>query len=426
MTMIRLWLYSIASLLSLTVLLAARHFSAGTHAQLMRESLGVVIVLLSCQICFRLNGVDELLADSRPQIFPERMLKSAGAGLLLAAALFYIFPRLSPGYVAAAGSACVLMFGLVALRPIVRSAAQRQEIQTTLIVGSAAAARAVADGAIVEPVRVSGYAELGRLVNQRISRVVVADPWVPQDGAAAQALIDLKLRGLRIEGIVDSVERTSRKLWIGGLSADRLIFADGFAQSKVYNAVKRAFDIFLSAFLLCFTAPLMVFIAAAIRLDSAGPAIFSQERVGFRGRRITVHKFRSMREDAELETGPVWAKENDDRVTRVGAFLRRCRLDELPQLWDVLSGDMSLIGPRPERPYFVDLLKQKIPYFDLRHCVKPGITGWAQVMYPYGASVADAYRKLEYDLYYLKHISLGLDLLIFLKTIGVVIKGEGR
>ena len=170
----------------------------------------------------------------------------------------------------------------------------------------------------------------------------------------------------------------------------------------------------------------MVLIAVAIKLEGEGPAIFSQERVGYLGRRFMVHKFRSMRLDAEQKTGPTWAKENDERVTRIGGFLRRSRLDELPQVWNVLTGDMSFVRPRPERPYFVDLLKTQIPYFDLRHYVKPGISGWAQVMFPYGASVEDAYHKLEYDLYYAKHISLGLDLLILFKTIGVVVRVEGR
>jgi exopolysaccharide biosynthesis polyprenyl glycosylphosphotransferase len=205
-----------------------------------------------------------------------------------------------------------------------------------------------------------------------------------------------------------------------------LIFAEGFTASKLYIRLKRLFDIVLSVLLLIVTAPLMVLIAAAIKLEGQGPAIFSQERVGFLGLRFMVHKFRSMRVDAEEQTGPTWAKKNDDRVTRIGGFLRRSRLDELPQIWNVLSGEMSFIGPRPERPYFVDLLKTKIPYFDLRHYVKPGITGWAQVMFPYGASVEDAYHKLEYDLYYAKNISMGLDLLILFKTIGVVVKGEGR
>jgi lipopolysaccharide/colanic/teichoic acid biosynthesis glycosyltransferase len=170
----------------------------------------------------------------------------------------------------------------------------------------------------------------------------------------------------------------------------------------------------------------MIVVAIIIKLETPGPAIFSQERVGLLGKGFSVHKFRSMRQDAERKTGPTWAKENDDRITRVGRFLRRVRLDELPQVWNVVRGDMSFIGPRPERPYFVDLLNSRIRYYDLRHYVKPGITGWAQVMYPYGASVEDAYRKLQYDLYYAKNISLHLDLLILLKTIKVVFSGQGR
>ena len=170
----------------------------------------------------------------------------------------------------------------------------------------------------------------------------------------------------------------------------------------------------------------MAIVAALIKLDSSGPAIFSQERVGMNGKRFTLHKFRSMRMDAEKTSGPTWAKEKDDRCTRIGAFIRRCRIDELPQLVNVLRGDMSFVGPRPERPYFVDLLKENIRYYGLRHYVKPGITGWAQVMYRYGASVEDAYQKLQYDLYYAKNVSLSLDLLILLKTIKVVFMGEGR
>jgi lipopolysaccharide/colanic/teichoic acid biosynthesis glycosyltransferase len=170
----------------------------------------------------------------------------------------------------------------------------------------------------------------------------------------------------------------------------------------------------------------MLLITIIIKLETPGPAIFSQERVGIMGRRFTVYKFRSMRQNAESHTGPTWAQENDDRITGTGAILRKTRLDELPQVWNVLRGDMSFVGPRPERPYFVELLKSKIRYYDLRHYVKPGITGWAQVMYRYGASIEDSHRKLEYDLYYAKNTSFKLDLLILLKTIGVVIKGEGR
>ncbi len=268
---------------------------------------------------------------------------------------------------------------------------------------------------------------MGRLAYRNgLSRIVVADPEILRDTHTADALLDLRLRGVKIERAADSFERENRKVWIEGLSAERLIFANDFSVSTVYRGLKRIFDVSFSSALLLLLAPLMALIAILIKLDSRGPVVFSQERVGLFGRRFMVHKFRSMRQDAESDTGPMWAQEHDDRVTRIGAFLRKCRLDELPQLWNVLRGEMSFVGPRPERPYFVTLLKGKIPYFDLRHYVKPGITGWAQVRYRYGASVEDAYHKLEYDLYYAKNPSLRLDFLILLMTVGVVLKGEGR
>jgi exopolysaccharide biosynthesis polyprenyl glycosylphosphotransferase len=429
--MIKVWLYCIASFFSLTALLVARHLGGGMHFLFMGESLGLVIVLLSCQICFHLNGVDELLVDSKPQIFIQKILKSAGSGLFIAALLFYMFPRLSPGYAAAAASVCFLMFGLVVLRPVVRSFTRQQESEGIVIVGQEAMARKLYSEILAqrapENLRVVAYADLGGLAREEtMSRIVVADPEIQQESEAAQALIDLKLRGVRIETALESFEREGRKIWIEGLSAERLIFANGFCPSTIYLGLKRAMDFVLAAVTLTVLSPLMALIAIVIKLDTPGPAVFSQERVGFRGQRFTVYKFRSMRQDAERQTGPTWAKEKDDRVTRIGAFLRKCRLDELPQLWNVLRGEMSFVGPRPERPYFVELLKEKIRYYDLRHYVKPGITGWAQVMYRYGASVEDSYHKLEYDLYYTKNISFQLDILVLLKTIGVVLKGEGR
>lgn len=429
--MIKIWLYSIASFFSLAALLAGQRFVGGANAQFLGESLGLVIVLLSCQICFHLNGTDDLLLDSKFQPFLQRTLKSVGAGLLAAAFLFFIFPRLLPGYTAAAASAGFLIFGLVVLRPIMRSGGQRQESEGVVILGSESTAqellKEIVDRETAEAISVTNDADLVRLARLgTISRVVVADLEIQPESAAAQALIDLKLRGVQIETAAESFERANRKVWVEGLSAERLIFGSGFCASKRYLDVKRIFDVILAFALLVITAPLMVLTALAIKLDTRGPAIFSQERVGLLGRRFIVHKFRSMRLDAERKTGPTWAKENDDRVTRVGAFIRKCRIDELPQLWNVLRGEMSFAGPRPERPYFVELLKEKIPYFDLRHYVKPGITGWAQVMYPYGASVDDAYHKLEYDLYYAKNLSFRLDVLILLKTIGVVVRRKGR
>ena len=428
--MTKVWLYSIASVFSLSVLLGAEHLG-GAGARFMGESIGLVIVLLSCQICFHLNGIDEVLVDSKPQVFIQKILKPAGAGLIIAAFLFYIFPRLSPGYAAATASACFLMFGLVVLRPIARSFVRLDDPAGTVIVGSEEMARRLYNEIIErdapENIRIVAYQDLGRFAEQeKISRIVVADHDIQSDSVAAQTLIDLKLRGIRVESALESFEKASQKIWIEGMSAERLIFANGFCPSKVHLACKRVLDIVLSLLLLACAAPVMALVAIIIKLETPGPAIFSQERVGLLGKRFTVYKFRSMRQDAERKTGPTWAKENDDRITRVGGFIRKSRLDELPQVWNVLRGDMSFIGPRPERPYFVDLLKSKIRYYDLRHYVNPGITGWAQVMYPYGASVEDAYRKLQYDLYYTKNISLQLDVLILLKTIKVVLSGQGR
>jgi exopolysaccharide biosynthesis polyprenyl glycosylphosphotransferase len=177
--------------------------------------------------------------------------------------------------------------------------------------------------------------------------------------------------------------------------------------------------------MLILLSPLILIVAIAIKLDSIGPVLFSQERVGEDGKIFSVYKFRSMKEDAEKETGPVWAEEDDPRVTRVGKIIRKLRIDELPQLWNVLKGDMSFVGPRPERPYFVEKLKTRIPYYKERFAVKPGVTGWAQVKYEYGATEQDALEKLKYDLYYIKNMSLIMDLMVIFHTVKIVLLGRG-
>src|SRR5262245_8778017 len=312
-----------------------------------------------------------------------------------------------------------------------KSLSPRAEKEMTLIIGSEEVARKIySDVAGKQPpntVFIAQYSDLNSLRGETsVSGIVVIDKEIQGDADTVHTLMDFRLRGVKVESATESFERLARKLWIEGLSPQSLVFTNGFDASKGYLLCKRIFDVLVAGLLLILTGPLMAIIAALIKLDTPGPAVFSQERVGLHGNKFILHKFRSMRQDAESQTGPTWAKENDDRMTSIGAFLRKCRLDELPQLYNVLKGDMSLIGPRPERPYFVDLLKEKIQYYDLRHYVKPGITGWAQVMYPYGASVEDSYHKLQYDLYYAKNASLGFDLLTLLKTIKVVFDGRGR
>jgi exopolysaccharide biosynthesis polyprenyl glycosylphosphotransferase len=242
----------------------------------------------------------------------------------------------------------------------------------------------------------------------------------------AAALLDHRLRGLRISDAVDFYEEFSGKIWVEGLSTQWFVFTRGFRLSNASACLQRSFDVTFALLLILLTAPLLAVIAGAIKIDSAGPVLFRQLRVGLHGKTFVIYKFRSMCQDAELETGPVWTRERDERVTAVGRLLRKFRLDEILQAFNVLRGEMSLVGPRPERPYFVARLEQEIPFYNLRHYVKPGITGWAQVMYPYGDSVEAAYEKLQYDFYYAKHKSLAGDTGILLKTLKIVLLGRGR
>ncbi len=212
---------------------------------------------------------------------------------------------------------------------------------------------------------------------------------------------------------------------LDSLRASWLIFGDGFRQGVLRTVVKRLFDIVAASVLIVLALPLMLITAILIALEGGFPVLYQQERVGQGGRIFRVTKFRSMRTDAELDGKPRWAASNDDRVTRVGRVIRRYRIDELPQLFNVLKGDMSLVGPRPERPFFVDQLTREIPFYAARHSIKPGLTGWAQVRYHYGATLDDAAEKLQFDLYYVKNHSLFLDLVILFETVVVVITGEG-
>ena len=208
------------------------------------------------------------------------------------------------------------------------------------------------------------------------------------------------------------------------ISPSWIIFSDGFSLSRWEYHLKRFMDLFFSSILLVASLPVLLITALLIKLESDGPVFYFQERVGESNKSFRIIKFRSMRQDAEKD-GAVWAKKNDDRVTRVGEVIRRLRIDEIPQLWNVLKGEMSLVGPRPERQVFVDQLVKKIPYYAIRHQLKPGVTGWAQVCYPYGASELDALKKLEYDLYYMKNLSFAFDLLVIFKTIKTVLFKKG-
>ncbi|HEY9102139.1 TIGR03013 family XrtA/PEP-CTERM system glycosyltransferase [Chitinimonas sp.] len=238
-------------------------------------------------------------------------------------------------------------------------------------------------------------------------------------------LLDCKLSGMRVLDLASYFERSLGQIRMDSLKAGWLIFGDGFRQGWARTLVKRTFDIVASSLLLALALPIMLITAMLIMLEDGMPILYRQERVGLGGRLFNVIKFRSMRVDAEKDGRPRWATANDDRVTRVGRVIRKLRIDELPQLFSVLAGDMSLVGPRPERPYFVDQLTRDIPFYAVRHSVKPGVTGWAQVNYHYGASVDDSVQKLQYDLYYVKNHTLLLDFNVLVKTVGVVLTGKG-
>jgi sugar transferase (PEP-CTERM system associated) len=238
-------------------------------------------------------------------------------------------------------------------------------------------------------------------------------------------LLSCRLRGVKVLDLPHFFERTTGQVPVDSLKASWLIFGEGFRQDWARNAVKRAFDVIASLLLLVPGLPVMLMTAILIRLESAGPALFRQERVGLGGRSFMLLKFRSMRQDAEHDGRPRWASATDPRITRVGRFIRRTRIDELPQVFNVLKGEMSFVGPRPERPYFVAQLTQQIPFYGARHTIKPGITGWAQVRFSYGASLEDAVQKLQFDLYYVKNHTFLLDLVILVETVRVVLFGEG-
>ncbi len=238
-------------------------------------------------------------------------------------------------------------------------------------------------------------------------------------------LLDCKLSGVSVVDLATYFERELGQIRLESLHAGWLIFGDGFRQGVRRTFMKRVFDIFCASILLVMALPVMCLAALLIVIEDGFPIFYRQERVGRNGRIFNVIKFRSMRKDAESDGKPKWATANDNRITRIGRIVRKLRIDELPQLYTVLVGDMSLVGPRPERPYFVDQLTREIPFYAVRHSVKPGVTGWAQVSYHYGASVDDSLQKLQYDLYYVKNHTLFLDIVILFETVGVVLTGKG-
>lgn len=262
-------------------------------------------------------------------------------------------------------------------------------------------------------------------ISMKVEEIVVAVTERRGGAMPLRELLDCKLQGIKVLDLASHFEQTLGQIRLESLYAGWLIFGEGFSQGAGRTFVKRLFDIVCASILILLALPMMAVAAIAIVIENGFPILYRQERVGLNGRLFNVIKFRSMRRDAEKDGQPVWAKAQDSRVTKIGKIIRKLRIDELPQLFSVLKGDMSLVGPRPERPFFVDQLTKEIPFYAVRHSVKPGVTGWAQVRYHYGATVEDSAEKLQYDLYYVKNHSLFLDILVLFETVGVVLTGKG-
>ena len=441
--------------LILGAVVASAHFRVGGQPWplVVADTLPKAVVITSvCQLCLYYGDLydDPNAGGSRTELF-IRTLQALGITLLILAALYTLFPALIVARGVLAPAATMAVTALIGWRVgfawVARQVGPRERL---LLVGTGTAAFALArelqaheengiqivgfvDSEVNSQVSAGPLAFLGTfddipaLVRARsVDRVVVsladARGKLPMD-----KLLEMKLDGVRFDYLASVYEEYTGKIAVENLRPSWLIFSAGFRKTARLLAVKRAIDVVGGAVGLVLSAPIMLSLAAAIKLTSPGAVFYSQRRVGRDGRVFTVHKLRSMCANAERDTGPVWTPAGgDSRITTLGRFMRRTRLDELPQFWTILAGHMSLVGPRPERPEFVQSLNQQIPFYGQRHVVKPGLTGWAQVRYTYGATVEDAIEKLQYDLFYIKNMSIALDVFIIFETIKTVLLRRGQ
>jgi len=416
-------------------------------SSLLPEAATFAFVMILCMAAMGLYQLDSRL-DMKDTLF--RLMPSLLAGFGIMTLIFYLVPDLYLGR-GILGLVMLLAFsGTLLMRAaFLKWSSLRLLESQAIVLGIGGRAREFVDRAkdssryrglkIVgfvplpdEELQVPASSVLPRmdslmsLVNRlKVREIIIAIQERRGGCFPIQDLLECKLNGVKVTDSAAFFEREQGKIRVNSLYPSWLIFGGGFDQSPLRTAIKRVFDVVASSILLIITLPVMVVTALCILLEDGSPVFYRQERVGKGGKTFMVAKFRSMRNDAEKGGKPQWALTNDPRVTRVGRIIRKLRIDELPQIFNVLNGDMSFVGPRPERPYFVNQLIAEIPYYNVRHSVKPGITGWAQVRYQYGASVEDAIEKLQYDLYYVKNHSLFLDVIILIETIEVVLLGKG-
>jgi len=411
-----------------------------------------LLIVAVCQITLHYSDLYDLRGVSGVRDLTVRLTSALGTTSLILAALYYMVPDWIIGRGVFVISV-VFMIGFVvawrlAFAWLTRRVSPRERL---LLVGTNTAAVDLArelfarrqelgvdivgfvdpdpariGAPVLNPGVVGAIDDIPGLVSRlNVDRVVVslsdARGKLPMD-----RLLDIRFSsGVTFDHLASVYEEYTGKIAVENLRPSWLIFSEGFRKTRLIMAAKRALDIVLAVIGLFVGLPIVIVVGVLVKCTSRGPMLYHQTRVGLNGHEFTVHKFRTMREDAERTTGPVWSTANDSRITPVGGFLRRTRLDEMPQLWNVVKGEMSFVGPRPERPEFVRELTEKIPYYGQRHVLKPGVTGWAQIRYTYGASVEDAIEKLQYDLYYIKNLSIALDLVILLETLKTVIMRRG-
>lgn len=450
------------SLLILLALAAAVALESGgwpTNAPPLGLLLKAVLITLVCQIC--LHYSDLYTPNSHPtggEVL-ARLLQALGIASLVLALVYWLLPeaRLSTGLVI--GSVLGILLMLLGWRramdwgmrwahraypagerllvlgageralALVRELRQRPQLGLDLVGVIADEPAAVGEGAYLMGVPqvpiLGGLDDVAAVIAaQRPHRIVLAMQERRRQ-LPNQPLIAARVSGVLIEEAPTLFERITGRVALDSIRPSWLILSEGFHQSGWLRFYQRATSVVGALVGLVLLSPVLALVAVAIKLDSPGPVIYRQQRVGLNGRCFDIFKFRSMRVDAESATGPVWAQARDPRITRVGGWLRQLRLDEVPQLFNVLQGSMAIVGPRPERPAFVDEFRQSIPYYDMRHTVRPGITGWAQVSRDYGASLDDAREKLEYDLFYIKNLSIWLDLFILFQTTKIIALGRG-
>jgi len=409
------------------------------------------LIALICQLCLYYSDLYDFRSMTDRRDLFVGIVQALGAASFLLALIYYWFPDLMIGrgvFVVAALMVGVLVVGWrIVFEWLMRRVAPSERL---LLVGTGAAAIALAREMfdrrhdlgvdivgfvdpdpskvgthVINPGIIGTIEDIPSIVRARSVHRVVVSLFDARGQLPMDKLLALKIGGVSFDHLATVYEEYTGKIAVENLRPSWLIFSDGFRKSRVRTAAKRGFDMLVSLAGLVAASPLFLITAILVRFSSPGTILYRQRRVGQDGVDFTILKVRSMRQDAEAATGAVWAQKNDARITPVGAFLRTSRLDELPQLWNIFRRDMSFVGPRPERPEFVRRLTTEIPYYGQRHVVKPGLTGWAQVKYPYGASVEDALEKLQYDLFYIKHMSFALDLFIIAKTVKTVLMRRG-